>query len=695
MTASHDAAPLMSMTEIAELAGVQRPVVSNWRRRHKSFPEPVEDQARPLFDSRQILDWLVDTRRVERSKVEGDLRLYTLGRLSDQMPPRTLVASLTALICLRHLTGDDPLDDGTPGLTLRLRERARDVDPEDRLLLSEVMDLQVRRLPGIVDELVEAAWGTWGAFERVMEVRDRLSASELSVDRLDPALVRLVCRLTDAIQQADRDGTARIIDFNAGPGDLLLAVADALRDDQEAQVTACCPDPYVARLIRRRLTVRDLQEDGFDVRSDPAGALEGANVIIGQYPYRPGEDRSPGEMIETLNDISLRLVPGATAVILAPVDTIGGLDPADEAGMIRSELLASGAVKAVIRLPGGLVPYRPGYEVALWVLGIDYDSPLRGRVLLADVSDRELTADVIEGLAMDVLTWRQEGFDPDAHSRTYAVSTLIRDVVRSPLPLTPRYLPAEHEFATEIPERVARALELERVLRETRPDRPALHSDLATRRNPTPPRTATIGQLVQGARNRTNRLSLRKGTRVSSALIGPDDGPASRASSYTVIGSPEVLGRSTVGSRRVDRIAFESAYPNAQRSLPGDVIITDAPEPAVLVDHDGYAVIEFPARILRLTERGKEQFTPRVLAALLARSGRVDGAVRPVQRLEEVRLPLLGADELARFDRLLRELDERHRLARKEIDALDELRRIATSGLSDGTLTLADPGRRS
>lgn len=176
----------------------------------------------------------------------------------------------------------------------------------------------------------------WGAFERVMEVRDRLSASELSVDRLDPALVRLVCRLTDAIQQADRDGTARIIDFNAGPGDLPLSVADALRDDQEAHVTACCPDPYVARLVRRRLTVRDLQEDGFDVRSDPAGALEGANVIIGQCPYRPGEDRS-------------------------------------------------------------------------------------------------------------------EGFDPEAHSRTYAISTLIRDVVRSPLPLTPRYLPAEHEFATEIP----------------------------------------------------------------------------------------------------------------------------------------------------------------------------------------------------------------------------------------------------
>ena len=32
---------LMSMTEIAELAKVQRPVVTTWRRRHRDFPAPV------------------------------------------------------------------------------------------------------------------------------------------------------------------------------------------------------------------------------------------------------------------------------------------------------------------------------------------------------------------------------------------------------------------------------------------------------------------------------------------------------------------------------------------------------------------------------------------------------------------------------------------------------------------------------
>ena len=42
MPASVLAAPalLMTMTDIAELAEVQRPVVTTWRRRHADFPAP-------------------------------------------------------------------------------------------------------------------------------------------------------------------------------------------------------------------------------------------------------------------------------------------------------------------------------------------------------------------------------------------------------------------------------------------------------------------------------------------------------------------------------------------------------------------------------------------------------------------------------------------------------------------------------
>ena len=54
---------LMSMTEIAELAKVQRPVVTTWRRRHRDFPAPAGgDAAQPLFDPRQVADWLISSK---------------------------------------------------------------------------------------------------------------------------------------------------------------------------------------------------------------------------------------------------------------------------------------------------------------------------------------------------------------------------------------------------------------------------------------------------------------------------------------------------------------------------------------------------------------------------------------------------------------------------------------------------------
>ena len=106
---------LMSMTEIAELAKVQRPVVTTWRRRHRDFPAPVGgDAAQPLFDPRQVADWLISTGRADRDQIEPELSLYTLTGLADQYPGTDLVAAVTALICLRYLTDEnEPLADGT------------------------------------------------------------------------------------------------------------------------------------------------------------------------------------------------------------------------------------------------------------------------------------------------------------------------------------------------------------------------------------------------------------------------------------------------------------------------------------------------------------------------------------------------------------------------------------------------------
>lgn len=120
MSAERGQAPalLMSMPEIAELARVRRPVVSNWRRRHRDFPAPAGGTAaRPLFDPRGVAEWLTATGRRRHDEIAPELAKYQLAALADQYPGPDLIAAVTALICLRYLVNpDDELGDAMPAL---------------------------------------------------------------------------------------------------------------------------------------------------------------------------------------------------------------------------------------------------------------------------------------------------------------------------------------------------------------------------------------------------------------------------------------------------------------------------------------------------------------------------------------------------------------------------------------------------
>ncbi|PPJ13712.1 hypothetical protein C5E43_08830 [Nocardia cyriacigeorgica] len=633
------------------------------------------------------------TGRANRQELEGDLQAYTLTRLTTEFPPRALVAHLTSLICLRHLNDDELLHEGPDSLT-QLARLGIHLDPANDMLQDEVAAVHAEWFPAQVDELVEAAWGTTKAFERVLELRERLGATDLAAARLAPELVRLVTLLTNAVAVADRDpeGTVRMYDPYAGAGDLLVAAAATLREDQPVYLTARSNDAYLARLIRRRLAVHDLHDGGFAVHNDQADH-DGADIIITQLPYQPAESRSVGESLQLLDDIAVQLRPGAAAVVVAPADTTGVLTPPSTAAHHRAELIsgnngASGVVRAVIRLPGGLVPYRPGYEVAVWVLGTDHHSR-RGEILLADVSDRPLTSAVVDALVTDVVAWSTSETDRHTHAYIHAIRTSIQSLANAPWALVPRHKLTEIEFVQGVPERVARALDLERVLQEARPSWPRLPSHVELARTPSPTPAKTVDELTKGGRQRTNVLSLRKGTRIRPEHVRSANYLRS-TSSVNVIGTPELTGRCALGERRIDRLELAASYPSAQLTQPGDVIVAIVPEPAVLVDHEGYSMVQYPARILRITERGAIQFTPRVLAALLRQQPRPRGAIRAVQRIEEIRLPILQTDDVARLDRLLAELDERRHAADRERTALDQLQHLVTRGIADGTLTLTD-----
>jgi chromosome partitioning protein len=55
---------LLGTSEVADLAGVSRQAVANWRVRNLGFPEPiVELQCGPVFWRSDVLSWLRATGR--------------------------------------------------------------------------------------------------------------------------------------------------------------------------------------------------------------------------------------------------------------------------------------------------------------------------------------------------------------------------------------------------------------------------------------------------------------------------------------------------------------------------------------------------------------------------------------------------------------------------------------------------------
>lgn len=708
-----DRRPLMSMPEIAALAGVHRPVVTNWRRRHSDFPVPVtDDAARPLFDARQVARWLVDTGRAARDQIEPELAMYVLSAVSMRLPASQFLEVVTALICLRHLD-DDPLAGGelaggelakearadeapTGGVPRRgpasesvLAARAARADPHDEQLLSEITGqlADAAALSSMVDDLVEAAWGCAGAFEHVVRFARGPGAGGLGAEAVAPELARLIAEVSGARDLARMGRSLLVADPAAGAGDLLTAVSTLLGPDHAPTFSGAERQPRLARLTRRRLTVQGIPPADIDVMVG-AGLPEDAgdpDVIVTQVPYIPGEDRSAEEVLARIADVAIRVAPGRSAVILGPADVlVAALPPFSPAERTRAQLLTRGLVEAIIRLPGGMLPFRPGYEAALWVLTSAYRSRWAGRVLLADVCDRELTSGVADALAEDVTTWRRDGYNPDAHARAFGVQVRISDLVNPPRPLTVRRPPSLREITTSGPNDVSRviriAAELDRLAAHATAVRKGVNAGIVAgpMRRPT---TDTVASL-----RRTGRLQLLPGARLAEGDIGT-------TGQHPVLGPAEVLGLRKRGSAMIDRGVLAQRYPQVRLTEPGDVIVTTSPEFGAVVDTDGYSVACFPARILRIPPAERERFTPRVLAALLAaaQSGtRPGGAVRPPRRLAERLVPLLPPTDMLRLDTLLADLDGRRQQAQAEVDMLTEIRQIATAGLSDGTLALTD-----
>jgi hypothetical protein len=462
---------LVTMSEIAAMAQVKRPVVATWRRRHTDFPVPVaENVGGILFRGQEVVEWLIakGLGNADPAQLRAELALHSIVAHADRFGPRHLIEIVGSLLCLRHLDEKPLLPEGVSGPASTgevwgaLLHRAERMDPEDEFILRELRaaDSSAVVLARFAEDLIEAAYTARDAFEWLLASRTHRG---FMADALASELRQLLVQLADLRPRIEQRGHITVADPHARDGDLLAAFVRAVDDPAQTGALAAEPESWLAR-VARRLLISGVNEVALDVQTgtDLEERLADPDLVVTQLPYQAGETRSKLAALEGIEKIGDLLGPGCTALVLGPADAlVDALHGVDEA-KLRAALLRSGILEAVVNLPGGVTPYRPGYRCALWVLTRDPVKAARGYVLLAEISSEPLSERVRTRLAEDVLLWRAEGHRLDGHDPRYGrIVSIARLDEQFGGPLIPPGPPVSQLLAGTVTERPALIAEAE------------------------------------------------------------------------------------------------------------------------------------------------------------------------------------------------------------------------------------------
>lgn len=672
---AHQSATLrISLAEIAALTRVQRPVVSMWRSRSKGtptpFPEPVQsDRGQQLFDAGEVADWLEATQRGNNPHAVEDMAAFA-RQDSSRTDPQASFNALTALIALRHLTGQ-PLAALDPE---RLLDAADEADPDDEFLYSEIEFLGVDALDTAAhaDQLVDAAYSPASAFEQLLRGRFRTGLRDHADTALtDPAL-ELSARTAVELSRQTTAGRPVFVDPTPGGSDLLIEVLNRLPEDADPLFITGHGRDRASRTALRRLLVHDARRERLEVTDSGQFTLTGPAVHVAAYPSPGAPDMAAPAILAAIENTVLQMGDAQRGVVLAPaaVLTDALTDPA--VGKVRSDLLRSGRVRAIVRLPSGLVPAKSRQALALWLLGPSHASvPIAERwTLVADLSTVAFTDDVVQDLAGDLAVSMGSFAMIRAHAMRFAslVSTSRLLALRGAL-VEGDPGPSQTFDAAEIAVRADRLLtQLNNPVGATAP----LHLGVAIS-NGTPDIAAVQSLMNKG------HLRYVKGARLPDGLDLTDDGGA------LVLGLPELAhtdgsGRRGAPERRINRLALAAVHPNARLTEPGDVVFTTAPAPAAVVDAVGGAVVEYPARVLRINTTDPGRLMPELLAA------HINAAVSKDWR--QWSLALVPHDTAQQLRPVLALLEQEQAAARVRLERLTELTTLLRDGVSAGTLAV-------
>ena len=668
---------LMTMSDIAALARVKRPVVSVWRTRAAQtdapFPAPViRVRGQDFFDAGQIGSWLAETQRGNNPEAAEDAAAFAIPphveQGSDTFPAVTALLTLRSMIGgpLGALSTDDILD------------AADENDPDDDMLYSEVESAGDARaqLAQYVDDLVEAAYSESAAFERLMADRVTLDRQGLGDTALSSSALDLMSRAARALA-ATQPGDPVIVDVTRSVGDILIAIAKDENAADELSVVTASDDSRLGRLARCRLAVHRIPRKKVDILDDGAFTVTGNAVHVAQFPPADDAAMSPVGMLSAIDHIALQMDASQLAVVMAPSSVLSDANLQRDADQVRSGLLRSGRVRAIVRLPAGLVPRKPQQAQTIWLLG---DAPARVELverwtMIADLSAIRLDQTAIDDLVSDFVASLGDLATVRAHAFRFARLVLTRTLLASRDSLVAGARNAARPTTSQGGALVVRVDELLGNL--TRDVSPALESKRLRVEPTTPtgaPARSSVGQLISG-----RHLRYIPGNRIEAGDITRGDADAA---GIRIIGPAEVLGEHPLGLRRIDRLRFVVEYPAARVTEPGDIVFCTSPRPAAIVDTEGTSVVAFPARILRIDPSDPNGLLSEILAA--------DIAALPSTHKQWKKWSVRQTDHRQRgaLADALASIRLQQEQARARLAQLDELSSLLMTGITAGSMTL-------
>lgn len=365
MTADDLVDDVVTSTQIARLANVSRAAVSNWRRRYSDFPKPAGGSASsPTFSWAAVEAWLAVTKKGEQLRTEGQTSTGT-QRLDSIRNPRDMAASTRAV---RHERAASWWRD----------VQVRNSEVNKAWLASLVLPTVMAALlpPATNGPVLDPSCGTGARLYAIAE-------------RFGP-LMRFFGQSAE-IEQAEV-----VLGVEGADVAPELWAGDSLVDDQMVELRG-----LAAAVVCEVPT----EPTGWD-----AAALAGDPRWVFGLP--PARDRD----LAWLQHCYAFLRPNATAVLAPSPRTCVHA----EGRGIRAALVRSGALEAVIALPGGMGT--EGSDVCLWVLRRPYGRPDHA-VLMVD-----LTRDLPTSIPAHHSAWKAVFADPSRCRDVAGIELLDDDV---------------------------------------------------------------------------------------------------------------------------------------------------------------------------------------------------------------------------------------------------------------------------